>query len=532
VSFEPTSSSPWHRLASVPRWPVPEHYNVVEEACDRHPPDKLAMIWDDDQGTVRHVFWRELQERSSRFSAALVARGVLPGDRVVMILRQSPETAAAILGVLKTGAVLVTMSDLLADRVIGERVGELEAKALVTETRFADRFDRLVPGATLLLDRFEFTGFSGRFQTVKTPAESLAFIAYTSGTTGTAKGVMLPHRVMIAGDETRFVQDLRDGERYYGIGEWSWWVRKILGPWQCGAVNLCYRHERYDPERLLRTLARHEVTNAFINATAIRVMMRDRTIGRRCPVPLRVASSSNEPLGVEASDWFHEQFGVRPVEFYGCTEVGILIGGSPHVPIKPGAMGTVIPGYEVRVLDDEGREVPRGAEGEICLLARSSPNWPLGYWRRPEDSERDFGGQWFRTKDIASMDADGHLWYVGRRDDVIKSAGYRIGPHDVEATLRRHPQVQDAAVIGVPDPERGATVVAYVVLQPGADGTPALVASLQDLVRAEYSAFGYPREVRFVADLPRSSTGKTDRKSLRLQHGPADMHPPVRGADA
>jgi acetyl-CoA synthetase len=184
-------------------------------------------------------------------------------------------------------------------------------------------------------------------------------------------------------------------------------------------------------------------------------------------------------------------------------------------------MGTAIPGWHVRVLDEEGRGAPPGTPGEVCLLARSNPNYPLGYWRRPEESDRDFGGTWFHTKDIAYCDDDGYFWYVGRKDDVIKAAGYRVGPHEVEATLRRHPMVLEAAVIGVPDTERGARIVAYVALPEGASGSDDLVDELRAIVREEHSAFAYPREVHFMRDLPRSSTGKIDRATLRRRYGEA-----------
>lgn len=511
-------ASPFHRLQSLPRWNVPPSYNIAADACDKHPPEKLAMIWDDDHGTVRRVRWGELQALSARLANALTGLGVRPGERVVTIVRQSPAAAAAFLGVLRCGAILVTMSELWADSQIRHRLDELDATALITESEIADRFTSMNHRSVLLLDRFDESGFSDTFPTVQTEADAPALIAYTSGTTGPAKGVLLPHRMMLAAEELHYVQDLRDGELFYGSGDWSWWVRKVLGPWQRGAVNVVCRLDRYDPERLLRALARHEVTNAFINATAIRLMMRERDIGRRCPQRFRVVSSSNEPLGADAYEWFREQFGVPPLEFYGSTEVGIMVGVSPHLPVKPGSMGMPIPGWHVRVLDDNGREAPPGEIGEICLLARSNPNYPLGYWRRPQESARDFGQTWFHMKDLARVDEDGYFWYVGRNDDVIKASGYRIGPHEVEAVLCRHPSVAEAAVIGVPDAERGSRIVAYVVVQGDAAAEPVLAQSLQDLVRAGHSAFAYPREVLFTDRLPRSSSGKLDRSSLRLRY--------------
>jgi acetyl-CoA synthetase len=203
-----------------------------------------------------------------------------------------------------------------------------------------------------------------------------------------------------------------------------------------------------------------------------------------------------------------------------------MVGVSPYLPVKPGSMGMPIPGWQVRVLDDNGREAPPGEIGEICLLARSNPNYPLGYWRRPYESDRDFGQTWFRMKDLARVDEDGYFWYVGRNDDVIKASGYRIGPHEVEAVLCSHPSVAEAAVIGVPDAERGSRVVAYVVVHGGTEVEHALAESLQDLVRAGHSAFAYPREVLFTDRLPRSSSGKLDRSSLRLRYAAEGMGTP------
>ncbi len=183
-------------------------------------------------------------------------------------------------------------------------------------------------------------------------------------------------------------------------------------------------------------------------------------------------------------------------------------------------MGTAIPGWYVRILDEDGREVSPNVAGEICLLARSNPNYPLGYWGKPKESEQDFGGMWFHTKDIASCDTDGYIWYIGRRDDVIKASGYRISPHEVEAVMRQHPAVTEAAVVGKPDAERGTRIVAYVVPAQAPVDPAVLASELQTFVRERHSAYAYPREVHFVAELPRSSTGKINRDALRREGYP------------
>lgn len=518
MTEHPLRSSPWERLSHVPRWPVPSHYNAVQDACDRHPRDKLAMIWDEDRGDARKIYWGEMQDMSARLANLLREESMEVGSRVVVILQQSPLAAAVTVAVLRAGAVLVTISERLGDAQIRERIEDLDPHLLITSTELADRITGLTPVRALLVDRVDLSRYASSFQTVKTLAESPAFIAYTSGTTSSAKGVVLPHRVMLGGEELSYIQDLRDGEVYYGIGEWSWYIRKILGPWQRGAVNLVYQTDRYDPEKMLRVLARHGVTNALINATAIRIMMRDRTIGTRCPQRFRVVTTSNEPLGEEASEWFTGQFGTTPMEFYGCTEVGAMVGDSPFVAKKHGSTGMPLPGCHVRILDEDGRECPPGREGEICLLTNSNPNYPLGYWGKPEETERDFGGQWYHTKDIARYDEDGYFWYVGRKDDVIKAAGYRVGPHEVETVLRQHQSISEAAVIGVPDKERGSKIVAYVVAKDGVTPDDGLTRELQQTVRERHSRFAYPKEVIFVPQLPRSSTGKLDRASLRKRY--------------
>lgn len=514
--------SPFQRLLELPRWRVPERYNIAAEVCDARSRNKLAMIWEDAAGRERRVHWGELQDLSARLANYLTGAGVGPGDRVATVLPPHPEAAAAMLAVLRTGAILITMSRLWSAREIEHRLRDAEPKVLITETGEVDRLDVSLVDSTLLLDRFESSDYSTRFATVATGPDAPAFIAYTSGTSGPAKGVVIPHRAMLAADEVTYVQDLRPDELTFSVGDWAWSYRKIMAPWRVGAVNLGYEQRgRFDPEKMLDVLSRHAVSNAFINVTVIRLLMQHPGLGRRYPQMFRVVSTSNERLGVEPFEFFQAEFGVPPLEFYGATESFPMIGNSPYLPVKPGSMGQVVPGWHVRILDEDERECGVDEVGEVCLRAGSNPNYPLGYWRRPEETARDFGGSWYHTKDLAYVDADGYFWYVSRKDDLIKSAGYRISPYEVEETLRRHPAVTDAAAIGVPDPTRGAVVAAFIVVEPRQVPDAELAEELQAWVRSEHSAFGYPRQIRFVSELPRSSSGKINRAALRRQETPA-----------
>ena len=213
--------------------------------------------------------------------------------------------------------------------------------------------------------------------------------------------------------------------------------------------------------------------------------------------------------------WFRDQYGVTVLDFYGLTESYPLCGNFPTVEVREGSMGLPMPGWEVAILDEDEQPVPQGERGEICLRARSNPHYPIGYWNRPEDTEEVFGGDWFHTKDAATMDADGYVWYAGRADDVIISAGYRIGPFEVESACVEHPAVKEAAAVASPDARRGDIVKAFIVLAAGHEASDELADEIKRFVRERHSAYAYPREVEFVDDLPKTLTGKIRRIELR-----------------
>jgi len=502
------------------RWEVPERYNIARDVCDKHPPGKLAMIHEDFSGNVREVAWGELQEASNRFANVLRAHGVEPGDRVAMLLPPTPETAAAFLGTWKAAAILLSMSVLYGDEGIRHRLQDSRPKVLVTNAGNADRVERELVEHVLVLDDALLASGSPDFVCADTSSEDPAQLYYTSGTTGLAKGIVHAHRYLLAHNEFVLCHEVQEGERFHGMGEWAWaaGIAPLLGPWRLGAVQYVYQREGgFDPHKQLDFLSRHEVTNVFTTPTAMRSMMGIADAGTRYPQRFRRVCSAGEPLNPEAIRWFREQYGVTVLDFYGLSESYPLVGNYPWMEVREGSMGKPVPGWEVAILDEDERPVAAGERGEICLRARTNPHYPLGYWEKDEATAETFGGEWFHTKDAASADADGYYWYEGRADDVIISAGYRIGPFEVESACLEHPAVAEAAVVASPDERRGMVVKAFVVLAEDHEPSDELAEQIKTHVRDHLSAYAYPRLIDFVPDLPKTLTGKIRRIELRQQ---------------
>jgi acetyl-CoA synthetase len=528
---------PYEEMIRTFEWEVPDRYNIAVDTVDKHEPERLAMLWEDYLGNERRVTFGDLKEMSNRIANVLSGLGVDRGDRVGVLLPSLPETAAAFIAAYKLGTILLSLSQLYGDDGIAHRLEDSQVKVLITDganrprlqgmSERVETLERVLvvnPGDSLVGEDIDLEeamqSASPNFTPVDTAADDPAQLYYSSGTTGQAKGILHAHRYLLAHNEFEFCHDVRDDEVFHSTGEWAWIagiVPGLLGPWRFGVpVAVFQRKGGYDPEQTLYTLEKYKVGNMFTTPTALRAMTEVKSPGTNYDINLRICCSAGEPLNPEVIRWFESNFGIKVFDYYGLTESYPLCANFPTEEIRLGSMGRPLPGWEVALLDAEsGEPVPTGELGEICLKARSNPHYPLGYWNRPEDTESVFGGDYFHTKDVARLDDDGYVWYEGRSDDVIISAGYRIGPFEVESAIVELPEVIEAAAVASPDQRRGNIVKAFVKLAPGNEGTEALVKKIQEHVRESYAAYAYPRKVEFVSELPKTLTGKIRRIELR-----------------
>jgi acetyl-CoA synthetase len=496
--------------------PIPEKYNIAVDVSGQDPND-IAMIYRRPAGAIQNVSWGWLQHRTGQFGTYLRERGVRAGDRVAMVLPASPDTAAAILGTLWIGAVLVPASPLWGDEALGHRVRDCDPALVLATPDRAEALRGSLPAPVTALTADLLAGVSPACEPEPTKADDPAAIYYTSGTSGLAKGIVHAHRWLLGHNEFSLCHELRPGEVFHGAGDWTWSLAKLLGPWRHRAIPFVFPQTgAFDPVELFRALASVGVENVLLNPTVVRRLRAALPdAGARLGLALRRAYSSSEPLPADLADWFADQFGVPLYDYYGLTESYPMVGVLPGTTVPRGSMGRPLPGWDVALLDADDQLVPPDTPGEICLRARSNPQYPLGYWNRPHETDEVFGGTWFHTGDTAVQDARGYLYFLGRNDDVIISSGYRIGPYDLEAVLDTHPAVAESAVVGDPDPDRGQVVHAYIVLTPGEKPSPELTRDIQEHVRTTHSRFTYPRRIDYVAALPRSTTHKIRRGALR-----------------
>lgn len=520
------------------RWQVPEFYNIAGDVCDRHAdkhPDKIALIVENNGGPVRRLTFAEIRDDANRLANWLVGQGLARGDRVSILLSQHPEAAITHIACWKAGLVSSPMSILFGPDAVAYRLRDLDTRVVVTDSENLPKIKAVAertPGLEHILvidgDGTHETSFrraiedeSDQFENVRTRADDLAFINYTSGTTGNPKGSMQPHRLILGHVPSfEFLYDFapRDGDVIWSPADWSWLaglVNILMFGWFHGSTVLATAKIGFDPEDACRLMHEHRVTCAMLTPTMLKLLRQNPAGFERFAPMLRVVLSGTESVGKELLLWANETLKCPVNEGYGQTECNAVLGNCASVmPIKPGSLGRSLPGHRVAIVDDDGQEVAPGTVGNIAVR-RPDPVMMLGYWNRPDATRDKFIGDWLITGDLASMDEDGYFWFQGRQDDIITSSGYRIGPGEVEDALLQHPSVAMVAVIGVPDPARTESIKALVVLKPDVKPDAELEQSLRDSVKARLARYEYPREIEFLDSLPMTVTGKVLRRELR-----------------
>jgi acetyl-CoA synthetase len=519
-------------------WDVPDRINMGWQVCDRHAeeiPTRTGLIVAEADGGQRDYSWSELAQLSNQMANVLEAKGLKRGDRFGILLSQCVEAAISHVAAWKMGAISIPLFALFGEEALAFRLKDSGAKMIITEDIHLAKIEAIrdqLPDLELVLlidgkdgaDSVDFWRAMDQakdaFQIVDTAATDPSYIIYTSGTTGNPKGALQGHRSLIGHTPAiEFFHDFmpQPGDLMWTPADWAWiggLMNCLMGAWYHGVPVLAHRARKYDPEQALRLMADYNVRNTFMPPTALKMMRAVADIPSY-GVNLRTVACAGEPMGVELLDWGRSTLGVSFNEFYGQTECNLVVANCQKImEVKPGSMGRAVPGHTVAVIDAEGNEVDPGTVGQIAVKA-PDPVMMLEYWNNPAATKAKYLGDWLLTGDQGTMDDEGYFRFVGRDDDVITSAGYRIGPGEIEDCLTKHPAVELAAAIGVPDAVRTEVIKVFVKLMPGHNGSPDLEEDIRAFVKTRLSPHEYPRQIAFVDALPLTSTGKIRRKDLR-----------------
>lgn len=558
-------------------WQVDADFNIAEVCCSRWAraqraaevagehaaPENIAVCAHSTDAASTFYTYLELKSAADALSHVLTGMGVQRGDRVAIVMPQRFETAVAYMAVFQMGAVAMPLSMLFGPEALQFRLHDSGAVlALCDESSIASinavRAQCptvravLAVGAAMGQGDLDYApallAQQRTFIAVNTKADEAAILIYTSGTTGPPKGALLPHRALI-GNLSGFVCSQNwfgfDGKTnkksdavFWSPADWAWTgglMDALLPTLYFGRPIVAY-NGRFSPELAFSLMQQHGVTHSFLFPTALKAMMKAYPApGAQFRLTLQGLMSAGEAVGDAVFDYCRDQLGVVVNEMFGQTEINYVVGNCAALwPARPGSMGKGYPGHRVAVIDDAGQECAVGVPGDVAVNrfdvhGDPDPIFFLGYWKNASATQAKFTGDWCRTGDLASRDADGYLWYEGRADDIFKAAGYRIGPGEIENCLLKHLAVANAAVVPKPDRERGAVVKAYVVLAPeliaararlaGATGQfdAELIARLQLHVKTLLAPYEYPKEIEFIDALPMTTTGKVQRRVLRLQ---------------
>ena len=522
------------------RWDIPDRFNIGVDVCDknaaRHPDRTGLIVVEPGKDTVSYTF-TDLKRLTNQLANLFIANGLERGERVGILMSQSVEVAISHVAAWKMAAISIPLFTLFGEDALRFRLQNSEARMLVTDMDNLPKIEAIredLPHLQTILvvgqgaddgSKLDFWSCMAKatdaFAPVDTGREDPSFICYTSGTTGNPKGALHAHRTIfghLTGMEMFHDFLPEDGDRMWTPADWAWvggLMNCLMCSWHHGVTNVAYRARKYDPEEALRLVADHDIRNTFMPPTALNIMRQVENV-QGFNANFRTIAVAGEPMGAELFHWAEENLGVRCNEFYGQTECNLVVSNCQAImDVKPGSMGKPAPGHVVEIIDDDGNILATGEEGELAVRREDEPVLLLEYWQNPETTEAQRRDQWWRMGDAGTKDEDGYLWFVGRADDVITSAGYRIGPGEIEDCLCKHPAVSLAAAVGVPDPVRTENIKVFIKLAPGHNGSPQLEDDIRGFVKTYLSPHEYPRMVEFVSDLPLTATGKIKRKDLR-----------------
>jgi acetyl-CoA synthetase len=530
-----TETGSYDQLYGNFRWEVPARFNMAEACCDRHARDgKLALIYVDENGGAKRFSFAQLRDWSKRFANVLKADGLARGDRVAVFLSQSVELPIVHLAAFRSGLISIPLFALFGEDALEFRLANSNAKAVVTDRdgyaklqkirgRLPDLqhiyiVDDAMPSGTKSFWR-SIDDAPLDFTTVDTSCHDPAIIIYTSGTTGNPKGALHAHRALLGHLPcVEMVHDFlpKPGDMAWTPADWAWiggLYNALFASWYHGVPIVGHRAKKFEPQAAMELMAAHGVRNAFLPPTALKLMRQAEV--KHDGVRLRSILTGGESLGAELLGWVRATFGIDAHEVYGQTECNLVVSNNAKLtPIVPGSMGVATPGFDVRIVNEQGEELPRGERGIVGVRA-PNPCMMLEYWRNPDATAKKYAGGFMMTGDLGVQDDKGYFWYVSREDDVITSAGYRIGPSEIEHTLMKHPAVAMSAVVGIPDPIRTESIKAWIVLRPGFKAGDKLAKEIQEFVKVQLAAHEYPRIIQFAAELPMTATGKVLRRELR-----------------
>ncbi len=520
------------------RWEVPEHYNFAVDVVDHWGEDaqKLAMLWVNERGDEKRLTFRDFTVRSNQVGNALRTMGIRKGDRILIMSPRLPEWWEAVLGIMKIGAISMPGTTLLTPKDVAYRIQAAEAVAVITDEEGALKVEQVANECPTLrlkivlgAEREGWVNYARAvalaMSTLKpepTRSDEPMMIYFTSGTVGYPKMVLHTHVSYPIGHIVtgKYWLDLKPTDLHWNLSDTGWAkaaYSNLFGPWIMGAAMLTFDGPgRFDARQTLELLERYPISTFGAPPTAYRLLVLEN-LRHYHLAALRHCIGAGEPLNPEVIEAWQRGTGQIIRDGYGQTETVILVANFPPLPVKPGSMGKPSPGLTIGIVDDDGREVPAGIEGDIAV--KLTPMRPVGlfkeYWRNPEATSNCIRGEWYITGDRAIRDADGYFWFIGRADDVIISAGYRIGPFEVESALVEHRSVAEAAVVASPDQLRGEIVKAFVILAPGHQPSEQLMQDLQEHVKRVTAPYKYPREIEFTTELPKTISGKIRRVELR-----------------